>query len=365
MRPPQLYLSRRQHYMTPIDLKVRTSGRYKFRIVNKFTGKERRVDAKADNLLLVSFFQHAVSNRDSNQGYLASMVVGSGTTPPSVSDTGLANFVAGTAISQGPALPKVVNATVYPRYVTRHLVKRFNGTSIAGVPLSEVGLAITTSASQTPNASTPLASRALITDSAGNPTSITVLADEFLDVTYELTTYAMDGVTGSFDINIEGVVETFNYEIRPESMNSTSAWSSSTTSSGNTYLSAKSYPGASNVDAYSSYVSAADTFTDPVTNATPPDWNLSNSRFTSYKQLPIWDGGAMSATGILTLPLNNGNYPGGFNSIVLNFGFSSPVGNMVLGVHRMLLDKPVPKTSDHVFDFPVTLSLANTTPPGV
>lgn len=351
--------------MNPIDLKVRTSGRYKFRIVNKFTGKERRVDAKADNLLLVSFFQHAVANRASSQGWMASMVVGSGTTPPSVSDTGLANFVAGTAISQGPALPNVVNATASPRYVTRRLVKRFNGTSIAGVPLSEVGLAITTSAAQTPTSSTPLASRALITDSAGNPTSITVLADEFLDVTYELTTYAMDGVTGSFDINIEGVVETFNYEIRPESMNAEQAWRGSSTSSGHAYLSAKSYPEAGNVDSYSSYVSPLDTFHDPAANNTPPDFNLSDKRFTSYKQFPIWDGDTMSATGILTLPLNNGNYPGGFNSIVLNFGYSSPQGNMILGLHRMLLDKPVPKTSDHVFDFPVTLSLANATPPGV
>src|SRR5690554_5751934 len=105
--------------MNPINIPAKCSGRYTFKVTNKKTGVERDLPAKADNLLLISFFRESLTNRNSNQGFMSSIVIGSGTTPPVVTDTSLELFVAGTATQQGGAIPNVVNATVYPRYVTR------------------------------------------------------------------------------------------------------------------------------------------------------------------------------------------------------------------------------------------------------
>jgi len=351
--------------MNPINIPVRCSGRYTFKITNKKTGVEKNLPAKADNLLLISFFRESLSNRNQSEGFMSGIVVGSGTTPPVVTDTSLELFVAGTATQQGAVIPNVVNATVYPRYVTRAMTKRFNGSALAGAPLTEVGVAITTNAGTTPNASTPLASRALITDTEGNPTSITVLADEYLDVTYEMTTYALDGVTGTLSINIDGTVEDFGYEIRPISMNSTTAWPQASFSSGTAILSAKSFPSASTISGQFTAASDVDTFEDPASATQPPELFQSDRSFTSYKQAPVWDESDFSATGILTLPLNNGNFSEGIKSFLLNFGFNSPSGNRVLGMHRMILDRPIPKNANRIFEFPIKLSMSNASTPGV
>lgn len=352
--------------MNPINIPVKCSGRYTFKITDKKTGAEKTLPAKADNLLLISFFREALSNRNQNQGFMSSIVVGSGTTPPVVTDTSLELFVAGTATQQGAPIPNIVNATVHPRYVTRAITKRFNGSVLAGAPLTEVGVALTMHVSIVPDASTPLASRALITDAEGNPTSITVLEDEYLDITYEMTTYALDGVTGTFSINIEGTVEDFGYEIRPIAMNNTTAWAQAANwSAGLTTLSARSFPSATTNARQPTLASDVDTFEDPASSVQPPELSLGGLFFTSYKQAPVWDDSDFSATGILNLPLNNGNFSGGIKSFLLNFGFQGPPGNCVLGVHRMILDRPIPKNANRIFEFPIKLSMANASTPGV
>lgn len=351
--------------MNPINIPVKCSGRYTFKVTNKTTGAERDLPVKADNLLLISFFRESLTNRNANQGFMSSIVVGSGTTPPVVTNTSLELFVAGTATQQGGDIPNIVNATVYPRYVTRAMTKRFNGSALAGAPLTEVGVAITTGSAEVPNASTPLASRALITDAEGNPTSITVLADEYLDVTYEMTTYALDGVTGTFSINIEGTVEDFGYEIRPIAMNNLTAWPQVVLWSGRATIAAKSFPSASTTSSNATLASDVDTFEDPASATQPSELFQSGRAFTSYKQAPVWNESEFSATGILTLPLNNGNFSGGIKSFLLNFNFQGPPGNLILGVHRMILDRPIPKNANRIFEFPIKMAMANASAPGV
>lgn len=351
--------------MNPVNIPIRCSGRYTFKITNKKTGAEKTLPAKADNLLLISFFRESLSNRNQDQGYMSSIVVGSGTTPPAVTDTSLELFVAGSAAQQGGVIPNVVNATVFPRYVTRAIKKRFNGAALGGAPLTEVGVALTTDVGVVPNASTPLASRALIRDAEGNPTSITVLADEYLDVTYEMTVYALDGVTGTLSINIDGTVEEFGYEIRPIAMNNLTAWQQAILWSNRATLSAKSFPSASSTSSQATAASDIDTFEDPASAIQPPELFQNNRAFSSYKQAPVWNESDFSATGILTLPLNSGNFSGGIKSFMLNFGFGSPPGNIVLGVHRMILDRPIPKNANRIFEFPIKMSMANASAPGV
>lgn len=347
--------------MNPIDLRPKASGRYTFEVVNKHTGHVRKLTEKADNLLLESFFREAVSEIG-NGGWMSNIVVGTGSTPPVVTDTTLEGFIASTSTSQGGQISNIVNSTVYPRYVTRAIKKRFNGAAIANTPLSEVGVAITPSIGTNANATHPLASRALIVDALGNPTSITVLADEFLDVTYELTTYALDGVTGSFNINILGTVETFEYEIRPIGMLG-SPWDTPASQGGVYAMIARSFASASGTASRASQAQDTAVFEDPSSSSSGSTGT--SDLFTTYKSDPVWDASTMTGSGVLNLPLNNGNHEEGIRSFLLNFMGGSTNGGQILGNHRMMLDRPLMKTSDHVFEFPITLGLSNATPPGV
>lgn len=347
--------------MNPIDLRQKVSGRYTFEVVNKNTGQTKSLSEKADNLLLTSFFREAVGI--GSGAIMNNIVVGAGNTPPVVTNTTLENFVASSRTDQGGVIPNVVNSTVYPRYATRAIKKRFNGTAVANIPLSEVGLAIMSSSSGNAIATTPLGSRALITDPLGNPTSIVVNSDEFLDVTYELTTYALDGVTGSFNVNVLGALETFEYEIRPESMLNTSAWPQTHSLTAGNILYARTFPGASGSTSTASEAVDVSEFIDPSSSSYPAA--NPNNLFTSYKTPPVWDESTGTATGILNLPLNNSNFPGGIRSFRLTCSSGQGNAGQILGVHRMMLDRPLMKTSDHIFEFPITLGLTNATPPGI
>lgn len=343
--------------MTPINLAPRVSGLYTFEKVSKATGERTRLSAKAENLLLVEFFRFCLSQPELQNWGLYGMAVGSGNSEPSVFDTGLDNFIAGTRTSNAP-IGRVVNSTVSPYYITRSVTHRFNGSNIANVPLSEVGMTISPLTGAITNSSV-LGSRALIVDSLGSPTSIVVLEDEFLDITYSLTSYAIEA-EGSFDINVLGTVETFNYEIRPVSMNSNNAWTdfSFGQNSGPQLVSFAGASGAGSV----SFGSDLTTFYDPSASSPPPGFTSSGHRFESYKQFPVWDAPTMSSSLILSMPLDNGVFPGGIRSIFLTFKGGNN-SSAILGAHQMLLDRPIPKTEEHIFEMPIVMSMSNYTPP--
>ena len=67
-------------------------------------------------------------------------------------------------------------------------------------------------------------SRALIKDGVGNPTTVTILADEQLFVTYEVRKYpAETDQTGTFVLAINGVDTSFSYTARPALINTISS----------------------------------------------------------------------------------------------------------------------------------------------
>lgn len=108
--------------------------------------------------------------------------VGTGNTVPAVTDTSLASFLAQTGSASDSAFGGttfVEEDGVTPAYWKAIASWRFSTGTAAG-NLAEIGMGAT---------STNLFSRALIVDGAGNPTTITVLSDEVLDVTYELRVY--------------------------------------------------------------------------------------------------------------------------------------------------------------------------------
>lgn len=152
------------------------AGRFTFTVTRQ--NGEKEVVADFPNLILNSGLDLMVTR--SMSVLLAACRVGSGSTTPAVGQTLLANQVASTTTPQGTNYLDGRGEAV--PYIGWELTKRFN-TGVAAGNLSEVGM------SPTASASTSLFSRALILDSGGNPTTITVLPSEILDVTYTLKMY--------------------------------------------------------------------------------------------------------------------------------------------------------------------------------
>lgn len=122
--------------------------------------------------------------------YLYGCRVGAGSATPLATDTALQSSVAATATV-------VDTTTTYssssPYWSAAIRTWRFAVGDAAG-NLSEVGIFATDDANS-------CGSRALILDEFGDPTTITVLSNEILDVTYEARTYMLeDDITGSATI---------------------------------------------------------------------------------------------------------------------------------------------------------------------
>lgn len=122
--------------------------------------------------------------------------VGSGNTAPTVLDSTLVSHIGSTSQVMSSTVTAPASAPYYEQQIK---VYRFNP-GVATGNLSEIGVA---SGATTGT----LFSRALILDGAGNPTSITVLADEYLDASYSLRWYRMVNDV-PFTVIIAGVTHT-------------------------------------------------------------------------------------------------------------------------------------------------------------
>ena len=161
-----------------------------------------------DNLITNNGLDLVATVDNGNQ--LAYAQVGTGSTTPAFGDTTLSNFRAATNTNQGDTNGQVTGP---PRYGWRRVVRRFAQGAASG-NISEIGMS--------PSAAGNLYSRALILDGSGNPTTISVLATDFLDVTYESRNYVnTSDIAGS--ITISGV--TYATIVRPFSYSDNSPWS--------------------------------------------------------------------------------------------------------------------------------------------
>lgn len=129
--------------------------------------------------------------------------VGSGNSNPVISQTQLDAFIASTTTSQGSDTGGK-QITTEPYYLWSRRTYRF-GEGVAAGNLSEIGLGWS---------NTNLFNRALIRDANGNPTTITVLADEFLDVVVELRVYPQRNIIGNFNLldKLGAVISTHTVE---------------------------------------------------------------------------------------------------------------------------------------------------------
>lgn len=125
-------------------------------------------------------------NRMSAGGWINRCCVGSGNSTPLASQTALDSFIASTTAIQSTS--SATQLTVEPIYYSATNVWRF-AEGVAAGNISEVGMGW---------ANTSLWNRALVKDLAGNPTTLTVLSDEVLDVVAEIRVYPKMNFTGSF-----------------------------------------------------------------------------------------------------------------------------------------------------------------------
>lgn len=138
--------------------------------------------------------------------------VGSGNSTPLVTNTALDNLIASVNTS-GPT-----RASNYATGYSEDIYSAQFGEGVAAGNLSEIGIGNTTD----------LFSRALILDGGGNPTTITVLSNEFLTVYYTLrVNIPQSDQVATVSIDIDGTPTDHTVTFRPAYANATNSWANS------------------------------------------------------------------------------------------------------------------------------------------
>lgn len=192
-----------------INIRLGLSGEYRM-VVSK--------DAECKEIVSVNSFKNLITDNGFEligtttistnfTNICARFCVGSGSTTPAVTDTSLANLVA-VAISA----PTTSVSTSYDDGYTQTIFSYQFGAGFAAGNLSEIGIGESASS---------LFSRALILDSGGNPTTITVLPNEYLTVYYTLRcAIPKTDQTFTFTADIGGTPTSVTAVVRPARANS-------------------------------------------------------------------------------------------------------------------------------------------------
>lgn len=288
----------------------------------KVDGSGSRVLADFKNLVLDQGIDHLLSNTDDAQGFNRFISVGAGTEPESPEQTSLGAKIRHVDTGRGPG---GMTQTVHggsPFRISFAQTGSFGAGAAAGV-ISEVGAGWN---------GTSLFSRALVRDVNGEPTSVEVLSDEFLIVTYTLDVY-IDVVDKPFTLNFPhgshdgilrpaDIVQSFIYwpflfrgPIRYRT--------SQTNATGGCIVSSQNIVGVTS---------------RPTGSVAAP--NLTN---------PPYVPGSFTDSVTLTYPPAVANIGGGIRSLVVRFE------NWIS--YQVQFDPPVPKTSDHLFAITLRLTL--------
>lgn len=215
-----------------IDATFGLKGRYKA-VVRGPDMEVRRESEWSDNVVTdlgVRMLLGGATAAPSNSTLSLLCSCGAGNSTPSVTDTQIQSFIAGSGAAISALTSR--NSTTQPYHVMHSLTWRFG----AGVAQGNVSELCVVNASSIPNASSPAFSRALVRDAMGNPTVITVGPDEYLDVTYELYLYpSQSDQTGTFSQIIDSSTTSFTYTSRASNIQSggnpgsSSGWAQCTT----------------------------------------------------------------------------------------------------------------------------------------
>lgn len=305
--------------------KTTLQGRYRI-VATKLDGRSRVVADWFENLILETGLVGMGLNH-----YCTTCVVGTGNAAPDTAQTSLQNLLASTT---------TVNARQFgtndgfPYYGWARRTYRF-ATGVATGVISEVGVGWS---------SVGLFSRSLIKDSEGNPTSMVILSDETLDVTYELRLYA--NTTDQVSVRTIGGAE-HTCTIRPAGLSSVARWAGdagtleSQTAANVTGIGLRPLIFGSTATHEWQIGSSADDMTTflsqpSVVNESPHWATKTVAGYLNDK----------TTRGTATWGLNYGNYAGGIKAVTWT--------TLGLGTYQIGFNPPIPKTGAHIF----TLNLA-------
>ena len=196
-----------------IEIKCSVQGTATWRITDSDGNIRRSSECEAQNLVVNNGLD-ALYNTDATalSGYCR---VGTGNSAPSPTQTALdaqlPNF------SGFGANDVSSNSGAIPWWVERKRDYTFPAGTIDGVALAELGFFTNGG---------DMFSRLLFLDGGMNPTTITLLPDEILTVTYALRLYAPPSdVTGTFDVDDGlGGITTHSYTLRPAQVDIATYW---------------------------------------------------------------------------------------------------------------------------------------------
>jgi len=271
--------------------------------------------------VLADWFDNLITNNGldlfgNSSSYLNYCQVGTGSTVPANGDTALVARVAGTSTQQATSQGAQGSE---PYFCWRQKTFRFAEGDAAG-NLAEVGVG----AASTGN----LFSRALILDNMGDPTVITVLEDEVLDVTYELRVYPPT-------TDWEGTVtlDSVEYDVIGRAAGVTS----------NTYWTIGA-DGTNNVAAASSVYNGA---IGAITAIPAGSASSSSSQSTAS-----YSAGTYQKDATVTWGLSSGNLAGGITAMRVPFG---------VGSYQFGFDPAIPKDNTKVLALTVRQAWARKT----
>lgn len=184
---------------------VRVQGYLKLTAV-KLDGTVRPLTGWFPNLIT----NNGLNNIGAANQFIGAVHVGEGSATPQFTDTTLDQFLASTSAVFSSASGASLSA---PYYGWNRQTYRF-GAGAAQGNLTEVAMAVNTSSGN-------LFNRALILDLFGVPTVVTVLSDEYLDVSFELRCYAPD-VPEYANIMISG--SPYDVEVLPSEVTNGTYW---------------------------------------------------------------------------------------------------------------------------------------------
>lgn len=326
-----------------IDATFGLKGRYKAVVLGPDM-EVRRESAWSDNVVTnlgVQMLLGGATVAPSNVAVNLQCSCGSGNSTPSVNDTQIQSFIAGTSSTISNST--VRNSTVAPYYVMHTWTWRFP----AGAAQGNVAELCVVNNNSTPNASRPVFSRALVRDAGGNPTVITVGPDEYLDVTYELYLYPPSSdQTGTFSQIIDGSPESFSFVSRASNMQATG---SPGNSSGWASNNASQLPTIFGIAPAGSFFSGVYVGGDlGGVGGSPTGTLVETNRF----------GSSTTATGVYASKYRDITYTAGLTESNTTFSCIRLAYN--LGCVQMKFDPPITKVNTKTYSITIRVTLDNT-----
>lgn len=290
-------------------------GYYKIEATNFITGEKRIVADWFPNLIT-----DIGLNRIGQGNPHDRCMVGSGSTPPSVLDTNLQAQVAVTTSTQSTTRGA---SSSLPYYGWARTTYRF-AMGVAAGNLSEVGVGWANS--------NGVFSRALILDGGGNPTTITILSNEFLDVTYELRCYSPTD-DSIFNINLAGNLYVCTVRASRATSN---RWAPD-------FNSAISFSGANQTIVYSGSIGSV---------SSSPSGSSASVTGTTI----AYSANSLTRRGYGVFDLNQANWVGGIQSA--EFMSSTYSGSYGIGSYQIGFSPAIPKDNTRTFRFDFGISWA-------